>query len=564
MRLKLRSAAGHCGAACIVLSCLFAFASAAPTPAAGQGEARSSEEGISVTDALVKAKCGGCHPSDDRGNMQRISWERASPEGWNLALQRMILLDDVELTTAETGHILQYLSTRHGLSPEEAGSVAYDVERRIHEETGIPKSVMTACERCHNMARSLSWRRSSEDWRELSRQHAMRYNAPPNEEALAFLEKTAPLRSPEWNAWRAGKPGGTAEGRWLVTAGVLGRIRYFGEMQFVPVSADGEFETRVSLRSVGDGAAISRTGRGTLYGGYAWRGFSRSSAGAASAPDDLANDAREVLTLASDQSSAEGRWFWGQYQELGFDVKIRRSSPGTTLLGFDRTALKAGSASNRFRLFGDRFPEDISTRDFDFGSGVVLRRIVSHDASEIVAEVDVAAGAPVGKRQVRFRGAGVPGTLMLYDHVDFIKVTPEMAMAAYGNESRQRGYQQFEAIGYQDGPDGKRHTVDDVELGFIDSEWSIRVFYESEGGRTDLVGTVTPAGLFVPASDSPNNNFDVWITAEARSEKDANGRPLVGKSYLVVTVPVYVFNGRRYVRDLDRWVDDGPARPSQQ
>jgi len=28
---------------------------------------------------------------------------------------------------------------------------------------------------------------------------------------------------------------------------------------------------------------------------------------------------------------------------------------------------------------------------------------------------------------------------------------------------------------------------------------------------------------------------------------------------MVVTLPTYTFNGRRYVRDLDRWVDDGPV-----
>jgi hypothetical protein len=54
----------------------------------------------------------------------------------------------------------------------------------------------------------------------------------------------------------------------------------------------------------------------------------------------------------------------------------------------------------------------------------------------------------------------------------------------------------------------------------------------------------------------------VWVVAEARTDKDKDGRPLVGKSYLVVTVPAYTFNGRRYVRDLDRWVDDGPAPPA--
>src|SRR5215475_7426560 len=151
------------------------------TFASGQTQS-ASEEGIPVTDPLVKAKCGSCHTSDDRGNMKRISWERATPEGWAMALQRMILLNGVELTAAEKQHVIQYLSTHHGLAPEEAKGVTYDVERRIHEETGIPKTVMTACARCHNFARVLSWRRSADDWKQFSETHGLRYNFRPIEE----------------------------------------------------------------------------------------------------------------------------------------------------------------------------------------------------------------------------------------------------------------------------------------------------------------------------------------------------------------------------------------------
>jgi quinohemoprotein amine dehydrogenase len=158
----------------------------------------------------------------------------------------------------------------------------------------------------------------------------------------------------------------------------------------------------------------------------------------------------------------------------------------------------------------------------------------------------------------------MPGALAVYDRIDYIKVTPDSAVATFGDQTRSRGYQQFEAIGYQNGPDGKRHTDDDVELGPVDVTWSMKVFYESEGTRTDPVGSVSPTGLFTPAADSPNTNFDVWVIAEAKTEKDTDGKPLVGKAYLVVTVAAYTFNGRRYVRDLDRWVDDGPARPVRQ
>jgi hypothetical protein len=87
----------------------------------------------------------------------------------------------------------------------------------------------------------------------------------------------------------------------------------------------------------------------------------------------------------------------------------------------------------------------------------------------------------------------------------------------------------------------------------------MEVFYVADGISTDFVGKVSPAGLLTPASPSPGNNFDVWVVATAKNAKDQNDKPLVGKCYLVVTVPTYTFNGRRYVRDLDKWVDDGPV-----
>jgi quinohemoprotein amine dehydrogenase len=521
----------------------------------------TSEEGIPVTDALVKAKCGSCHTSDERGNMKRISWERATPEAWQRAIQRMVVLDDVELTPVETAQVIQYLSTSHGLAPEEANQVTYDIERRIHEDTGIPKTLTTACGRCHNLARVLSWRRSADDWKDLSEAHSLRYNVSPGNDAIALVAKMAPLRTPEWLAWNAGTAGGDLSGRWLVTASLSGHIRYFGEMQFDANGAAGGYKTRTALRSVRDGSTVTRRGQGVMYGGYAWRGLSQGDKPADEAPDSLFNDAREVLTSRPDGASAEGRWFWGQYQELGFDVNIRKASAMPTLFVMDPPLLKTGSQSKRIRLFGDLLPEQISPSDLDLGPGVTVRRIISHDATQIVAEVDVAANAPVGKREIAFRKRVLPDAFAVYDHIDYIKATPESSMAAFGDETRPRGYQQFEAIAYLKGADGKRHTADDMELGPVDVTWSMKVFYENEGANTDAIGSITPAGLFVPAEHSPKNNFDVWVMAQARDETGKDGEPLTGKSYMVVTVPVYVFNGRRYVRDLDHWIDDGPAAP---
>ena len=106
--------------------------------------------------------------------------------------------------------------------------------------------------------------------------HASRLKLPPNDEAIAFLTKAAPLHTPEWDAWSARTRTANLAGRWLVTASLLGHGKYFGEMQ-VDTAGDDEFTTTVHLTSVNDGSTIVRSGRSVVYGSYAWRGRSKGS-----------------------------------------------------------------------------------------------------------------------------------------------------------------------------------------------------------------------------------------------------------------------------------------------
>jgi quinohemoprotein amine dehydrogenase len=507
--------------------------------------------------------------------MLRISWERATPEGWEEAIKRMVRLRGVVLTPDEARSILKYLATYHGLAPEEAKAVMYYAEKRIQDETNIPTdNVRGACANCHAMARPLSWRRTAEDWKLLANLHIALYptadeafrlglnaggfdesrhhqepGAPlPVDEALAHLAKVAPLHTPEWAAWRARMRVPKLEGRWIVTAHLPGRGRFYGEMNVESGAAD-QFTTTVKLTSFSDGSTIIRSGRGVVYAGYAWRGRSKGTAAPASAPDDLSSEMREVLWFSPDQNSAEGRWFWGQYQEFGFDVKLQRPFGDPLLIGADRTALKTGSRAARVRVVGDGLPAQITAADLDFGAGVTVKRIASHSPGEIVAEVDVAGEAIPGKRDIALRRSVLQSAIAVYDRIDYVKVEPPAALARLGSERHPKGYQQFEAVAYQRGVDGKPHTADDVELGPIDVNWSVEEFYAMyEDDDKEFVGSLSPTGFFTPASDGPNpqrkfsrNNYgDVWIVATARDEKDKDGRPLTGKSYLVVTVPAYI------------------------
>ena len=528
---------------------------AAPSFVRGQTEA-----GIPVTDPLVLARCGTCHTVDERGNMQRISWARATPEGWQAATKRMIGENGVSVTPLEARAIVKYLSTRHGLAPEEAKPVMYAAERRIHDESDTANdSLQDACSRCHQAARALSWRRTADDWKRFAARHAERYQFTPDPEAVDFLVKVAPLHTREWDAWSARARTPEIGGRWLVTAHIPGRGNFYGEMATEATGGGDEFLTRTRLRSVDGTSVLARTGRALAYAGTAWRGRSSGTSLASSAPDDSSNATQEAMLVAPDGSRAEGRWFWGQYQELGVDVKMQRPSSDPIVLLVDPLSFKAGSNANRIRLIGDRFPAQVTAADVSAGPGVTVRRIVSSTPGEIVAEVDVARDALPGRRNIAFRSSTLERAVAIYDRVDYLKVMPDSSLAAFSGEAYVRGYQQFEAIAYQRGPDGRRHTADDVELGPVDVAWSMEVFYEVDQSQQDRVGTLSPAGFFTPAAASPGVNYDVWIIATAKNEKSPDGKPLVGKSYLVVTVPTYTFNGRRYVRDLDRWIEEGSS-----
>ena len=55
--------------------------------------AAENETGIPVTNALILDECGVCHEADDEGRMQRISYLRKTPEGWQITLKRMIRME---------------------------------------------------------------------------------------------------------------------------------------------------------------------------------------------------------------------------------------------------------------------------------------------------------------------------------------------------------------------------------------------------------------------------------------------------------------------------------------
>ncbi len=128
-------------------------------------------------------------------------------------------------------------------------------------------------------------------------------------------------------------------------------VRFVGEMLVEPGAAKDEFKTTVTLEvAAGRRGASSARATGIVYAGYSWRGH--STGGKAAKPDDLNSEARETLGIAPNQSTAEGRWFWGEYQEFGFDVKLTRAA-APAVIAVAPYALKAGSKAVQVKIYGD-------------------------------------------------------------------------------------------------------------------------------------------------------------------------------------------------------------------
>jgi quinohemoprotein amine dehydrogenase len=496
---------------------------------------------------------------------------RTTPEGWEEAIKRMVRLNGLQLTPDEARQILRYLSDSHGLAPEEAKPIQYFVEREMIDEKLPNGDVEHACASCHALAKPLSWRRTPQDWDYLKNMHvaffpsiegsfrrggfnARRETPGPDGEmpkqpvdiALEYIKKSTPLITPEWSSWNASQRTPRLAGDWLISGSLPGKGKFFGDMKVEPnPAADGGYTTHTSITFT-SGAKWSSTGSSLVYTGYAWRGRSKSAEGMAAV--DAPNTVREVMMLSKDESELTGRWFWGTYQEFGIDVRMQRATSGTSVLGVDVGALKAGSADNTVRIFGSQLPTSLSNADIDLGPGVTVTKVVSETPNSVTVIANVDGKAKPGRRLVAIKSIAKPDAYAIYDHMDYLKVTPVTPIAHLGSEPHAKGYMQFEAIAFSNGPDGKPNTADDIDLGIVPATWKMEEFVASYGDDDiEFVGALDPkTGLFVPASDGPNpkrksmrNNYgDVWAVASYKPE--GSPKPLVGRSYFIVSVPQYM------------------------
>ncbi len=494
------------------LICLALFTASA----AGTLSAQAPEPGIPIDDQLTINKCGGCHPRDSAGMMRRLSYMRTTPEVWEESIKRMIRLNGVTLKPEEAREIVKYLSKNNGLAPEEDKPIFWEAEHRMFRDQSdkIPDDALQhTCNYCHTIGRVLSQRRTRDDYEKLINMHLglfpgaentlhprrtnnrneeempVNLSAPtgqnpfvvpatpdvytrhdgksPGDVAIDYLAKAQPLMTPEWTAWKAVMHTPKLEGKWLLTGYEQGKGRVFGTVTIEAGSGTDEFVTKTEIEYATSGITLSRTGKSVVYSGYSWRGRSTGADLPASAdPITTPKEWREALLVSRDGNTLDGRWFWGGYQELGIDAHLVRIGTSPMLAGLSTFAIQSPSTTE-VRVYGANIPADLKASDFDFGSGVSVKRITKRTPSIVTLEVQADAKLSPGIRDVSMGRVTSVRAYAVYDKIAYIKVTPDASMARLGGGIAAKQFAQFEAVAYAAGADGKAQTADDIPLGSV-------------------------------------------------------------------------------------------------
>jgi quinohemoprotein amine dehydrogenase len=555
----------------VALTCVAAPAAAQAVPSVpADTPTAAADAGIPVESELVRQKCGTCHKVSEGNLMTRISYRRSSPENWEKTVKRMVGLNGAKLEPTEARDIIKYLSDHNGLAPEEARPVAFEYERRLIEYTYEDKSTTATCTGCHSIGRVMSERRTKEEWQLLVTMHRGYYplvdnqpmsagqgfrrgrrtepnadgspidNRQPMDITLEHLAKAYPLKTPDWTAWAATMQTPRLAGKWALTGYEVGEGPVVGVVTIAEDPGNpGGFTTDISYKAARTGTAVARKGKASVYTGYQWRG--RTSAGGAEA-----EPWREVMFIERTGGEMWGRWFTGAYDETGIDVTLKRIGSDPLITGTSAPSIKAGGKAVSLHIYGENLPTTLTPALVGLGSGVTVSKVVSATPRDLAVELEVAATATTGPRDLTVAGSVLPKALIVYDHIDGIRVTPDAGMARVGGVVFPKGFQTFEAVAFHNGPDGKPNTKDDWNLGRVDAKWSVEE-YSATFGDDDLkwVGALDSNGRFTPNVDGPNpersgnrNNVgDIWVIADYTPE---GGKPMRARAFLLVTVPIYM------------------------
>jgi len=493
---------------------------------------------------IIQQQCVSCHVKRPDGSYVRISEIRATPEGWELILNRMQRFGRVVLTADQQAAMIKHLADSQGLAPEETAPFRYIIEQRPnHMENPPNEELALICGSCHSYARAALDRRDAPEWLKLINFHEGQYPSLEYHSRLRSIEwwkissariykdlaQRYPFSTTAWTNWRQHHTADLS-GNWRVYGHQPGVGDYAGTLT-VAKSGEDRYTVRWTLKFA-DGKTAEGDGAALVYTGYEWRGATTLAG----------KDVRQVLAVAADGQSMNGRWFYRGSEEVGGDISAVRVVAGESrVLAVQPSAIRAGSQT-QLTIVGTNLSGDIS-----LGNGIKIVQTVSNTSDEAVVVAEAGADAD-GLHDVAVGNARGAALLRSYSKVDSVRIEPDYAIARVGGNGGPLPpvIAQFEAIGYLYGADGKPGGANEVRIGTIPAKWSVEPFDEVAADLQDVkfAGQIDDNGTFTPAGAGPNparrfgtdNTGNLKVVATLGSSADA----LKATGHLVVTVQRWV------------------------
>ncbi|SIQ15787.1 quinohemoprotein amine dehydrogenase subunit alpha [Marinobacterium stanieri] len=492
---------------------------------------------------IIRDRCLACHTESgtaEAPSFSRISEQRKTPEGWHMTLNRMIHLRNLQISTEEKRALVKYLADTQGLAPEETEGYRYLLEQDTNiVETGIEPGTAEMCARCHSGARFSLQRRTEQEWKYLVDFHMGQFpttefhslardrqwfDIARNDTAVKLAEQF-PFETNAWSNWKAADKSDLM-GRWRVTGFIPGKGEFDAWMSAAK-TGEGKYDLDIE-GTYADGSKLAGKGNATVYTGFEWR---------ASLTIDGVK-MRQVMAADKAGNNLEGRMFLAAEREIGGDLMAVRDQGAADIVAVQPSYLRSG-VSTELTLVGQNLDGEIN-----LGEGVAVEKVVSRSKDRIT--VIAKANGAEGMRSVSVGKANAE--LAVYSELARVEVQPANAVTRNGgaDSAMAKVRANYRAVGYSAGADGEAGTDDDLRLGYMPAQWSIKPADEVAAHDKDdkYAGMINAAGIFTPGDAGPNparkmSANNVGRLAVVASVKDGD-TTVEGEGSMLVAVQDFV------------------------
>ncbi|SJZ85729.1 quinohemoprotein amine dehydrogenase, alpha subunit [Oceanospirillum multiglobuliferum] len=505
------------------------------------GMATSSAQAASG-ESIIKDRCLICHTEtgDAAAPFSRISQQRKTPEGWLMTISRMQQQRGLVISPDEKRELVKYLADKQGLAPSETENLRYVLEKEPNVVESFEPLLQETCVRCHSGARIALQRRTEDEWKwlvhfHMGQQPTAELHAGARDRAWfdIALNQVAPYLGQKfnfdtdaWQQWQA-QAKQPLSGRWAVHGFLPEKGNFDATMQVTMQSKD---HYQISLEgNYADGSPLAGQGKAVVYTGYEWRGT--VTVGGV--------QMRQVFAASADGQSLVGRMYPNEDDVMGGQIKAVKK---TAITAITPSYIKQGEQAlltvSGYQLNGK----------VNLGSGLKLLEVVSKNDNRWVLKVQASPKASVGTRHIKIGNTSASEPLAVYDQLARVEITPNDSIARVGGGGGKIPKQKsvYRAVGYAAGADGKVGTLDDLRLGYMTANWSLKPFDETAVHDNDIqyAGQIDARGIFTPGDAGPNparkmstNNVgNLGVVGTVQED----GKSISGESHLLVTVQKFV------------------------